>query len=125
MKLIASRVPGNEAAAIAGLKTIHNAQLLHREMGQGQHTDLAGLLEGKLIDEVLASGSKQGYRFECRASTAHPASAWVATAVPLEPGKSGRRSFAINQEGDLYYSDEGPSEVDPASCAMPASAPAP
>mgnify|MGYP003651920088 CR=1 FL=1 len=121
-KLIASRVGGNEAAAIGGLKMIHNAQLLHHEKGGAKCASLAELGAVDLIDGVLASGTKQGYAFQCLVSTAHPTSAWAVTAAPLVPGETGDRYFAINQEGVVYTSDKAPIVVDPATCAMPAGA---
>jgi hypothetical protein len=118
-KLIGSRIMGNEIAAVGGLKTIHSAQLLHREKGNPEFTDLQGLMAADLVDQVLGNGTKQGYVFEARASTAHPTSAWAATASPAAPGKSGDRWFVVNQDGTVYYGIQGPLEVDPATCAIP------
>ena len=117
-KLIGSKLYGNEAAAIGALKTIQTSQGLYREQG---HADYAGLqdLEGaNLVDTILGGGTKQGYVFECRASIAHPNSAWWASASPEEPGESGSRYFAVNHEGVIHYSPE-PIKIDPATCLIP------
>lgn len=119
-KLISSRLHGNEAAAIGTLKMIHNGQLLHREKGSAEFGSLKTLGVAKLIDDVLARGTKQGYEFQCQASTAHPSSAWAATAAPAVPGTTGGRYFAIDRDGVIYFSNEAPIAVDPATCAMPA-----
>ena len=118
-KLVSSRLHGNESAAIGALKTLNNAQQLYREKGNVSFGDLEALMGAEAIDQVLGGGTKQGYRFECAASTAQPASAWAATAAPLTPGTTGDRYFAINHEGVVYYTSTAPIEVDPASCAMP------
>lgn len=117
-KLVTSRIHGNEAAASGALRQLYNVQQLHREKGSETYADLAGLRKAELIDSVLASGTKQGYRFECRASTAHPSSAWAATAAPTKPGETGKRYFAIDAKGELMTSTEGPFAIDPETCAV-------
>jgi hypothetical protein len=117
-KLIGARSSGNEAAAIGSLKSIENAQRLHREKGSASYADLQTLGGAKLIDEVLASGAKQGFAFECQASTAHPSSAWAATAFPTVPGTTGDRHFAINHTGVIYWS-KAPIVMDPKTCEAP------
>jgi len=117
-KLISARSNGNEAAAIGSLKMIENAQRLHREKGSGSYASLEALGEAKLIDEVLGSGTKQGYTFECQASTANPSSAWAARAAPTVPGTTGDRYFVINHTGSIFQSAK-PIVVDPKTCEVP------
>lgn len=117
-KLISARSNGNEAAALGALKSIQNAQRLHREKGSPSFGNLETLGAAKLIDGVLASGTKQGYVFECQASTAHPSSLWAATARPSVPGKTGDRHFAITHSGEIYWSMT-PIVIDPKSCEAP------
>jgi len=120
-----ARRHGNEAAAIGALKTITTAQALFREGDKDNNevfdyaADLATLGKTQLIDEVLASGTKQGYRFElCRGSEA-PEFLWMAVASPVD---GTGRHFVINQSGVIYYSNEAPFALDRAKCEIPKNA---
>jgi len=108
-KLISARIPGNESAAIGSLKAIGSGQTLLREKTMRFGT-LADLSSASLIDMVLGSGEKQGYRFECQPTTEGPG--WWATASPVLPGKTGDRHFATNQQA-LIYQSESPIPLDP------------
>lgn len=105
-----ARKYGNEAAAMGALRTISTAQTLYREAdkdGNGEldyAPDLAALGKTNLIDKILASGKKNGYRFKLTRSKKAPEFMWMASASPLEPGKTGDRHFAINHEGVTYQS---------------------
>jgi hypothetical protein len=123
-----ARKHGNEAAAIGALRTLSTAQSLHREGdrdGNGEYDyapDLRALGATDLIDRVLASGEKQGYRFElCNGSEA-PEFLWMAVAHPIEPGRTGDRWFVTNQAGVTFYSTDGPFELDRETCEIPESA---
>jgi hypothetical protein len=116
-KLISARIPGNEAAAVGGLKTLSIAQQLFREGGEC-YGALADLEAKGLVDAVLGSGEKQGYRFECLPAADEPGLAWWASAAPLT-SDSGGRYFAVTHEGIIYHSYEGPIAVDPATAAVP------
>ncbi|MGE0706513.1 MAG: hypothetical protein AB7N76_17665 [Planctomycetota bacterium] len=113
---------GNEAAAIGALKTISTAQLLFREGDKDQNgvLDYADGLEAlgkcRLIDSVLASGEKNGYRFAVACASKAPEFQWMAVASPLDP-KQGGRHFAVNQAGVIYYSDK-PFELDGVECQI-------
>jgi type IV pilus assembly protein PilA len=106
--LIDSRKYGGEAPAIGALKTINTSQTLFREgdkEGDGvlDYGDLQELSNTTLIDGVLGSGVKQGYRFEVRASPATPEFLWFAVANPVTPGTTGDRYFCTNHAGVIYY----------------------
>jgi hypothetical protein len=123
-----SRVHGNEAAAIGGLRTLCAAQSTFREAdkdgdGVRDYGTLAELASCDLIDPALGAGEKQGYTYACQ-PVARPGAeaAWFATAVPTEPGETGVRRFAVNQEGTIYYRVDGPVEVDATTCAIATSA---
>lgn len=115
---------GNEAAAIGALKTLVTAQTLFREgdkEGDGvlDYGTLTELSRATLVDAVLGGGKKSGYVFDCQPSAATPEFLWFATASPAEPGTTGRRYFATNHAGVIYYSTERPFVIDGTSCAMP------
>lgn len=111
-----------EQAAIGALKVISSAQSLFREgdkEGDGilDYADgLDELVAAQLVDKVLATGKKQGYRFEVCSGQTAPQFLWMATATPLDP-KSGLRSFAVNQAGVISYS-KTPFELDPGKCEV-------
>jgi len=100
--LIDARKGSNEAASIGALRTLTTAQALYREGDKDKNgtLDYAASLEDLrrvgLIDGILGGGMKQGYRFEIVEGTEER---WSATAVPLQPGKSGERSFFVDESG--------------------------
>jgi hypothetical protein len=62
-----------------------------------------------LIDQVLASGTKQGYHFRIfRPAGKKSEFLWWATAAPTVPGTTGRRWLGIDAEGNFYYHTERP-----------------
>ena len=100
-----------ETAAIGALKTIGAAQALFREADKDNDGELdyaaniaelgmAGKRHG-LIDEVLASGLKQGYHFEVRRSLTQPEFRWIAYAWPAN--EHGTRIFVTNHQGVTHY----------------------
>lgn len=113
---------GNEAAAIGALKTLYTAQTLFRE-GDKDHDGvldygtLGELGDALLIDQVLARGERQWYRFELSVHPEHPEFMWMAVANPLHP-EPGQRSFAVNHQGVVVY-DTRPIAVNQA-CELPA-----
>ena len=116
-KLISARTHGNESAAIGSLKTLHMAQsLIHEKNDRGRYGTLSELAEAELIDMVIGSGEKQGYRFECKPTTG--GEGWWATAAPAVPGTTGNRYFATNHQELIYYALE-PISVDPATGLPP------
>jgi hypothetical protein len=96
--------------AIRALRRLAGAQSLFRESdkeGDGQ-LDYAESLEElapSLDDPELAAGSRKGYAFRLVRSQQNPEFQWVATASPLEPGKTGRRHFAIEARGKVFEAD--------------------
>src|SRR5258707_12608417 len=62
--LLAARRAANEGSAQQSLRTIHSSEATYQATtGNGDFTDLTGLGNGSLIDAVLASGGKSGYKF--------------------------------------------------------------
>ncbi len=74
----------------------------------GPAKDGASPAAAKLIDADLASGSKNGYKFRYRVATAPDATlpAYEIAAVPTEYGKSGKRSFLLDQNGKIHAADK-------------------
>lgn len=107
--LLEARMRANEAAAIATLRTLVVVQSLYRDVdknGDGQANfapTFEELARYDLIDAVLASGVRQGYRFELSATD----SEFQVVATPVEPGRSGRRSFFVDDSGVIRFVKEG------------------
>src|SRR5262245_16216464 len=100
--LLTSRMSANEASASGALKTIAAAQTDYNN-NSSPHTFAPSLIELRtrgLIDQELGNGEKQGYQFEIVIPAGKSArSYWQATAIPRSPGKSGDRSFYVDETG--------------------------
>ncbi|GIW71748.1 MAG: hypothetical protein KatS3mg102_1290 [Planctomycetota bacterium] len=113
--LLESRKGANEAMAKSTLRALFTFQALFREGdkdGDGRldyAESLGELFAAGLIDEVLASGRKQGYRFRILSADEDT---WSAVAEPLEPGRSGDRWFFIDETGVIRQSEHGPASAD-------------
>ncbi|HVY62920.1 MAG TPA: hypothetical protein VHF22_14780, partial [Planctomycetota bacterium] len=111
--IMQAKKQGNEAAAIGTLRTITTAQELFKERQNAYAEDLPALGKAQFIDRGAAMGMKNGYRFRIVASSSE---GWSAVAVPLQPGKTGDRSFYVDQTGVIRftYGGEEPSAESPA-----------
>ncbi len=103
--LIEARKSASEESAIGSLRTIAVAQAMFREGdkdgdGKLDYGTLEELAEFKLVDPVLGSGEKAGYRFTVKGVTDFT---FQATAEPLEPGKTGQRSFFVDESGVIRF----------------------
>lgn len=108
--LLEARIRANETAAVSAMRTLITAQTLFRSAdkdrdGRGDYattlTEL-GPTVGNYIDEVLASGTKQGYVFQILPGAG--AYTWSATATPQLFGKSGNRYFFVDETGVIRFS---------------------
>jgi prepilin-type N-terminal cleavage/methylation domain-containing protein len=124
--LLRARAAGNEAAAIANLQSINNAQFAYLAgCGQGYYassltalgTPVAGRGEGYLSAD-LATGPvvvRAGYRYaiamgqlgaaatpDCNGTATQ--TTYYASSVPQSPGasSSGSRAFATSQNGAIW-----------------------
>jgi type IV pilus assembly protein PilA len=106
--LLASRRAANEGSAQSSMRSIHTAQIAYRfTVGDGNYGTLATLRNQGLLDGVLGSGQKSGYRFTLTAATidniADPHT-YYAYALPQTIGgqlQTGYRRFAVSEEGVL------------------------
>jgi prepilin-type N-terminal cleavage/methylation domain-containing protein len=112
--LLDARKGANEAAAKSSLRTLFTVQNLFREgdkEGDGTldyATDLPELLSVGLIDDVLASGTKQGYVFNIPSAALYT---WCATADPQVPTKSGDNYYFIDETGVIRFSSTATATV--------------
>ena len=107
--LLASYRAANEGSAMSTMRTIAAAEHTYQsiEMKFGTLQELAA---GGLVDEKLASGTKNGYTFTVTIDNENPG-AFEVTGVPETYGKTGTRSFYVDQTGVIRAGDNdgGPS----------------
>lgn len=117
--LLAARRAANEGSAISSLRTLHGAQLTYAStIGNG---DYAGTVSGtgsvvalttlgtnRLIDNVLASGTKGGYNFvggREASSITVPATCFFS-AVPSDTAganQTGTKRYGVATDGVLRF----------------------
>lgn len=102
----------NEASSVASLRSIASGQLAYRQT-QGNYISLSALGTEKIIDDVLASGTKSGYTFDSAAgsNTASEFTAVGAPAVSSGFAASGVRFFFVNQDQVVRFSLSGPASA--------------
>lgn len=106
----------NEAGAIRTLFTLLSAEATYQAtVGSGDFGTIEQLGKEKLIDFVLADGHRFGYLFRARLekfSSKFPAS-FKIVAVPRTYGRTGRRSFYLDESGVIRYLDKKGAEANP------------
>ncbi len=102
-------IVANEASAISALRTISSAEAVFQATaGNGDFGDLKELTRELLIYPGLSKGIKNGYFFKVvreKGSSESPSS-FAAFAIPLRYGKSGRRSFYIDESAVIRGGDK-------------------
>ena len=94
--VLAARRAANEGSAIQALRTLHSAQATFQAtVGAGKYGTLQELAANHLIDEKLASGVKNTYRFDIKPNGMY----FEVTATPTRESDTGSRSFFINETG--------------------------
>jgi len=123
--LLQARVAANEASAVASIRTINIAQISYNDnyptVGFAPTlTALGGTsctppdqTSACIIDNLLASGTKNGYNF---ASTGigTPAGSYFSVGSPMSG--SGNRSFCSTEDGVIHYDPTGAVIPDHDSC---------
>jgi TonB family protein len=104
----------NETSAVGSLRTLVTVNMQFTATYGGFATSLAQLgpgdppseLAADLIDSVLASGRKAGYTFTYTAGAMDEKGKVVSFTVeaePIEPGKTGKRFFFVDQSGVIRF----------------------
>lgn len=102
------RVETNEAATVANLKVIIQAQLSHSafKSGYGTFADLTSedLGQGTAwLDPTWAEGGvKSGYRYSMEDATIDT---FLVTAVPLKPGRTGVNTWHADEGGRIWWEE--------------------
>lgn len=121
--LLESRKASNESSAIQSLRAVHAAQTIFRDRDtdqDGQHAyafelpRLRGLIDGQLAGPVAGgpfdsgTGMRSGYFFGMVEGGG--ADEFGALAIPVTNGRSGDRSYFIDETGVIRF---GPGDADP------------
>jgi type IV pilus assembly protein PilA len=119
--LMRSKIQANETSAVGSLKALTESALLYSnsyggfphaisDLGPAPGGAQASSASADLIDSVLASGVKSGYRFTYVAGQTDPSGnvlSYTITATPVSPGSSGQRSFFTDQSGTIRNTSSG------------------
>jgi prepilin-type N-terminal cleavage/methylation domain-containing protein len=139
--LMRSRQAGNEASAIASVRTIHSAETTYAAScaAGGYAASLAALAlppagSVAFIGPDIAAGRKSGYNLTLAASAgsnvvllaantcngaADAMTGYFFRAVPVQFGMSGERSFATTVTGVVYQNVSGLPIPDPVPAGTP------
>ena len=107
--LMASYRAANEGSAMASLRTISQAEMTYQGT-VAKYGTLQELAASGLIDANLGSGTKNGYTFTVTLDSENP-EGFEVTGVPVTYGKTGTRSFYIDETFVMRGADNygGPS----------------
>jgi type IV pilus assembly protein PilA len=117
--LLRSRMAANEASAVGSIRTINTSAVEFSSTypAQGFPTSLAALgganpctatsTNACLLDAVLASGTKSGYKIAWTGDGNTPSVGYSITATPITVGTTGQRMFFSDQSGVIRYAASG------------------
>ncbi len=109
--LLAARNAANEGSAIRTMQNISAAQATYYSSA-GQYGTMEELAQAGLIDPVLVSGNKNGYKFNVQFDPDTPPSVgYHAYGLPVVYQKTGRRSFYVDETSVIRAADKGPYTV--------------
>ena len=113
--LMRSKIQANEAAAVETLRTLETSAVMYSttyggfphaisDMGPAGGNANMTSTAADLIDVVLASGVKSGYKFTYVVESSDMAGnvlSYAVTATPVTPGTTGQRSFYVDPSGTI------------------------
>jgi prepilin-type N-terminal cleavage/methylation domain-containing protein len=119
--LMRNKIQANETAAVGALRALTESALLYSntyggfphvlsDLGPAAGGTAATSASADLIDSVLSSGVKSGYRFAYVAVASDPSGnvlSYSITATPVAPGSTGQRSFFTDQSGTIRNTANG------------------
>lgn len=123
--LMRSKIQANETSAVGSLKAINESVLLYantyggfphalKDLGPGAGGTAPTSTSADLIDSILASGVKAGYRFAYAPGSTDPSGnvlSYTVTATPVVPGTSGQRAFFTDQSGTTRSTTSGSADA--------------
>jgi len=111
--LLFSVLAANEASALAGMRTIGSAQLIHRSTN-GKFGSLEALANSDLLPG-MSDGISSGYRF--RSAPGSDAELdFTAISEPVQKGQTVRTFYFLDESQLVRCSQEGPATVKSAAC---------
>lgn len=122
--LLRAKIAVNEASAVGSLRTI-NASAVGYDITYGGYPQTLARLGGpasgaatfssaELIDAVLASGTKSGYKFAYKKGLTDSAGnilQYSITATPTSVGLTGQRRFFSDQSGVIRANAKGAASI--------------
>jgi hypothetical protein len=132
--LMKARLSANEASAIGDLRTVISGQAAYQSTNGGQFGELPCLsapatcikgysgpnfLEADLTSLADKNGYRRAFHPGKRGTRARSLQGFAYTAVPVEPGKTGARSFCAEASGVIKVDPSG-AEIKPVGGVCPA-----
>jgi type IV pilus assembly protein PilA len=118
--LLSARMAANEAPAVASIRTLTTAEHAYvqsfpdigftcniAELGPPAPGNPISSTAAGVIDEIVATGVKQGYNLSLTNCAGTPQTTFSSAAVPVTPGTTGMRSFCSNASGIVQYAHDG------------------
>ena len=122
--LLQSRIAANQASAVGSCRTINTAMITYASTYNTGFAPDLGSLGGTvspptssaagLIDNVLASGVKSGYKFTCTIGTPDVSgriNTYSVNASPITVGTTGTNYYFTDQSGVIRQSSTGVASV--------------
>jgi hypothetical protein len=121
--LLRARIAANEAGAVRSVRQIHTAEVTYYLANPGSGytcalSDLTGperissVAKARLIDDLLASGSKYGYRFAVQ-NCVQPEKGegkYQVVAYPVSRNQTGIKAFCSDETGIIRFDSNGSPE---------------
>jgi len=102
-----SRIGGG-ISPVGSVRTLISAEAIYATQNPGRgYLCLQELGSAGLIDSVLASGTRVGYRYvitDCKGELPH--NTYTIMAYPLQPSK-GQRTYCAKENGVIHAADPG------------------
>ena len=111
--LLSSALAANEASALARMRIIGTAQLIHRST-KGEFGSLEALADGDLLPG-MSDGVSAGYKFRS-APGSDAALNFTATAEPVQMGKTGTTWFFLDEMKLVRCNQQAPATVKSPAC---------
>lgn len=122
--LVRARISANESAAVGAMRSISSGEASFQASafvdndgdGLGDYGTLAQLgdpdgggLTPPYVDQLIASGSRQGYLYVVNVvfGGAAAAPAYTCVSVPQTPGRSGFRQYFVDESGVIRFTADG------------------
>ena len=123
--LMKSKIQANEAAAVETLRTLETSTIMYSttyggyphslsDMGPASGSPNTSSAAADLIDSVLATGIKSGYKFTHAVGSTDTAGnvlTYSVTATPVTVGTTGQRSFFTDPSGTIRATASGTADA--------------